>query len=149
MTREDRFLEKVEMEPMSGCWLWTGAISQHGYGRFSGEGRKTTQAHRWAYQKYKGDIPAGMSLCHKCDNPSCVNPNHLFIGTRADNAADMVAKNRQPKGQQKATHKLTEEQVRTIYSETGSHRALAAKYNVSHRLIGGIKKGERWKHLFM
>ena len=76
-----------------GCWVWTG-IKHRGYGRFGQRGR----SHRIAYEATVGPIPEGASVCHHCDNPPCCNPAHLFVGTNADNVADMVAKGRQAKG---------------------------------------------------
>ncbi len=86
-------------EPNSGCWLWTGALGNNGYGRigvgFKNEGtRGTGQAHRVSYETFVGVVPGGMDVCHRCDVRSCVNPDHLFIGTRLDNVHDMMRKKR-------------------------------------------------------
>lgn len=75
------------------CWLWSGALNTNGYGVF-GFAKKVHLAHRWIYEQLKGKIPEGMMLCHKCDEPTCVNPNHMFIGTALDNARDAIAKGR-------------------------------------------------------
>jgi len=100
---QDRFEEKVSIEPNSGCWLWTGAANAAGYGRLYvwPEG-KHQKAHRISYELHVGAIPDGMFVCHRCDNPSCVNPQHLFIGTRQDNVDDMNRKGRHRN--QKKTH---------------------------------------------
>ena len=89
---DDRFLSKVEKSP-NGCWLWTGAISMKGYARFGVNGRNC-HGHRVSYQLFRGDIPDGMQVCHKCDNPRCVRPDHLFIGDNSANQRDAVAKKR-------------------------------------------------------
>lgn len=93
MTDVQRFEDKYIPEPNSGCWLWTGSIRGSGYGYFRYQGRNE-YPHRFAYMAYKGSIPAGMEVCHRCDERSCVNPDHLFIGTRQDNIRDMIRKGR-------------------------------------------------------
>ncbi len=86
--------EKRIKKSSSGCWVWVGNITPQGYGVFSSN-KKGVSAHRAAWMFYRGSIPVGMLVCHKCDNPPCVNPDHLFLGSYKDNSFDMMKKNRQ------------------------------------------------------
>lgn len=90
----ERFEGKYIPEPNSGCWLWIGSLLPKGYGCFSTSKGNNERAHRFAWRNLKGPIPEGMFVCHKCDTPSCVNPDHLFLGTHQDNMRDRNRKNR-------------------------------------------------------
>lgn len=97
----------VSIDDATGCWLWTGSRSRADYGQI-GVGSRTTGrgnkgAHRVSYELFKGPIPDGHDVCHRCDNPPCVNPDHLFVGTRQDNMIDMVSKDRQRKADPRRT----------------------------------------------
>ena len=94
----DKFWKKVDIKSKDDYWEWQGPINHDGYGVFN-HGKTRTRAHRKSWELTVGPIPEGMVICHKCDNPRCVNPSHLFIGTIADNNADMVSKNRQTRNQ--------------------------------------------------
>jgi hypothetical protein len=151
----DRFWQRVEKT--DGCWLWRGQARANGYGEFSGRGERHRAAHRYSYQTFVGPIPDGMFVCHSCDNPACVRPDHLWVGTPADNVADMVAKGRQAtdkrvyRGESNSQCKLSEDQVMAIRSEyrprVVPQRELAKRYGVSQRLINKIIAREVWGHL--
>jgi hypothetical protein len=101
ISEEERFWEKVNKTET--CWIWTANKSKLGYGKFSVQG-KSVPAHRYAYSLVHGSIPHGLFVCHKCDVPSCINPEHLWLGSPSDNTADMVAKNRHGTHMKPGTH---------------------------------------------
>jgi HNH endonuclease len=134
----DRFNRYVRKDA-SGCWHWTGATDAKGYGSLLID-RQGVRAHRLAYMLFVGDIPDGHLVCHHCDEPSCVNPDHLFTGTNTDNMRDMVLKDRR-------SHTLTVEQAIAIRNDPRLLREIAAEYNVSFQFICDIKKYRVWKYV--
>jgi hypothetical protein len=141
-----RFEKKHIPEPNSGCWLWTGSVGGGGYGQFWFQGRHAL-AHRAAYEIFVAPPPPDHAVCHSCDNPLCVNPAHLFVGTRADNSADMVAKNRQARGEKYARSGLNAETVRLIRSSPLPDTDWAAKLGVSKGAINHIRHRRNWRHV--
>jgi hypothetical protein len=142
----DKILRNSMPEPNSGCLIWLGAVSD-GYGMIRIGGR-VERVHRVAYRDTKGPIPAGMCVLHHCDNPPCCNPEHLFLGTKLDNAIDRDKKHRCDRsGVRNGRVKLKIEQVLMIRNEPGLHRNIARKYGVTPDLIGKIKRRELWGHL--
>lgn len=147
-------------EPNSGCWLWLGATQSSGYGHTKlPRSRKSTGAHRLAYSINSGPIPPGMDVCHKCDTKLCVNPAHLFIGTRLENLHDCIAKGRNSRGIARSlmfsgedSHraKLSWPQVRQIrlaYAEgIATQKQLADQYGVCVPNIQAITQHKTWKH---
>lgn len=140
--RIERFWSLVSVEGPDDCWLWQGAVGNHGYGLMGGYGML---AHRISWQIAHGPIPEGMRVCHTCDNRPCCNPAHFFLGTDADNAMDKARKLRIP------IAKLTPEIVREMrrrYAEGGiSTRKLAAEYGVDRRAVVFALKGQTWTHV--
>jgi len=135
-------------EPNSGCWLWLGSDHWHGYGYFQLPGRITVRAHRAAMMLYRGfDLRSPLQVLHRCDVPCCVNPDHLFLGTNADNRADMVNKKRQTRGEAHPRAKLTAATVKRIFSDPLPSRAAGVKYGVSHTTIKDIRKQKIWRHV--
>lgn len=143
----DRFWAKVQKT--DNCWLWTGARNELGYGSFGIAGRRTELAHRASWRLSAGEIPAGLLVCHHCDNPPCVRPDHLFLGTNQDNVADQIAKGRRPRahGQNNSNAKLTDAEVaeiRTRYGPGVRIVDLAAEYGISKSQIWNIVSGKQW-----
>ena len=146
----ERFWSKVNIKSSNECWEWTAGKNRvGGYGRFRLDGKRVG-AHRLSWKLHNGTIPAGMCVLHTCDNPSCVNPTHLFLGTHQDNMDDMYAKGRGLKasigGEEHGNAKLTWDIVREIreaYPEQSQYQ-LAAKYNVCRSNIGFIVNNKRW-----
>jgi len=137
----------------SGCWIWTGA-KRNGYGRLivgsrSDGSRHSETAHRYSWLVFKGEIPAGYFVCHHCDNPACVNPEHLFLGTRQDNVDDRERKDRNNHflGEKSPTSKFTEKDVTYIRGSDKSSRELARFYGVNKSSVQAIRNGKTWKHL--
>lgn len=127
----------------NGCWYWKGEIGPHGYGHAWLHGKRL-RAHRVVYEVIKGSIPPPpLILCHTCDNRQCVNPDHLFIGTKGDNIRDAVRKGRYPVGERHWAAKLTDEQASAIKTSGERQHVLARRYGVSQALISRIKVGLR------
>ena len=141
-----RLKEKTIPITESGCLIWIGAVGKSGYGTIGHKGR-TKKVHRLAYQEYKGVIPQGMHVLHKCDIPCCVNADHLFLGTNNDNIKDRNTKNRSAKGEKIATSKLTESKVREILKDNDIHQNIASKHGVTRSTISHIKRGSTWRHI--
>ena len=136
-----RFWDKVEKT--DSCWIWTACKNPGGYGIFALNG-KSVLAHRQSVI-LDGRDPIDLCVCHSCDNPSCVRPDHLFLGTDKDNVADRNKKNRQGKGyNQLKLRKLTIDDVRDIRASSLSQRQLASKYNVAKTTIGKILNDEHY-----
>lgn len=132
----------------NGCLIFTGQKTRAGYGRILDENGKRVSAHRAAYYLAHGEIPEGMNVCHRCDVRLCVEPSHLFLGTHADNHADMVAKNRhhRPKGSTHGMAKITEADARAIYLDQRPAAAIAADFGIWAQMVYRIRAGLNWTH---
>lgn len=145
------FWSKVDKS--GDCWEWTACKDKRGYGRFNQpKAFKTTLAHRIAYMISIGPVPPEICVCHHCDNPSCVNPDHLFLGTHRDNMIDAMVKKRLAplqtlRGIDNPKNKLTENQVLIIKQSTVPLRILAKEFGVGSSTVHRIRSGQSWKHI--
>lgn len=139
-------IEQRSRADASGCRLWTANVNHSGYGVVTRR-MKVTIAHRLAYEAYIGPIPPGMCVCHRCDVRACVNPDHLFLGTNADNTRDRNAKGRQARGERQGRAKLTADDVRAIRRSPARHVDLARAYGVGPTAIHNIRARLSWRHV--
>ena len=145
----ESFWERVRVA--EGCWEWQGNKTELGYGLVSVRGeRRMEKAHRVSWTLNRGPIPEGLWVLHRCDNPSCVKPSHLFLGTPADNTNDMLTKGREAKGTKSGTAKLREDSVRAIRAAAASgmrNGEIAKLFGVSPGTTCMIIKRQRWTHI--
>ncbi len=136
-----------------GCWEWQGALARSGYGVLKVGGRTVT-THRFSWESHRGPIPEGMFVCHTCDNRKCVNPDHLFLGTCADNQADMArkgrARNNPSFGEAHHGAVLTEadiKEIRRLRAAGMSQREIGARFGMKQGHISDILRGKVWSHV--
>lgn len=152
--------KRVETVPFSGCWIWLGKVALNGYGQMMRRGRYV-YAHRWSWEQANGAPPSDLLVLHKCDIRCCVNPDHLFLGTHADNCADKMAKGRHPAEKISAAHiasgwnvgekcptaKLSNEQAIEIFRTPGPRADIAARYGVTVSVVSAIRTGRAWSRV--
>ena len=155
---EERFWKKVNKKGGNSCWEWKAGRFTTGYGQFW-KNNKLARAHRVAWELTKGEIPENQCVLHKCDNPPCVNPIHLWLGTMKENTLDMISKNRQRyvgpwpvlRGEDRPNSKLKEYQVKKIREmynkDRWTHATLGAKFGVKGGIIGDILSRRKWAHI--
>lgn len=153
----DRFWALVVVGGQDECWPWHGYTNPRtGYGQFHGQ-HITIAAHRLAMELEHGPIPAGAFVCHRCDNRSCCNPKHLYVGNARQNMADCIARGRvssgarhsasQALGAGRPNAKLTDDKVREIRASTEPARVLAQRYGVCQQLVSDVRRRKMWKHV--
>ena len=150
-TTLEKLWMRIERRGEDECWPWKSYSHPNGYGSFFDNGVRRP-AHRWLWIELFGEPEDGLWVCHRCDNPICCNPNHLFLGTPKDNAIDCVNKLRRPMGSKQWLAKLTDDQVLEIKRKLKtygprSNSRIAREYGVGHELISRIKLGKTWKHI--
>ncbi|MFA5346508.1 MAG: HNH endonuclease signature motif containing protein [Methanoregula sp.] len=143
---EERFREKFTEGDPDTCWMWKGAVHPQGYGLVKRKDGAQMRANRVSWEVYRGPIPEGMMVLHRCDNPGCVNPDHLFLGNQRDNMDDMRKKGRKAstQGENNGAHKLSEREVLEILDTPGAQHRIAKKYGVCQMTVSLIKQGKRW-----
>lgn len=144
------FDERLKENAATGCLEWQAGRDAYGYGRLFFNGRQE-RSHRVAWIRAHGAIPAGMHVCHRCDNPPCCNPDHLFLGSNTDNRRDSVRKGRAPRGELQGNSKLTRgdiERVRDI-ARVGnrSQREIASYFDMSQKHVSRVIRGDAWRHV--
>ena len=147
LTLSDYINQNSIPEPNSGCWIWERLGDVGGYGRGKYRGRRAL-AHRLAWESKHGAIRPGLDVCHKCDTPLCVNPDHLFLGTHTENTRDMVSKGRRTaaRGEAAGMAKLTREQVRFAVESPLPGAWVARQLRVGRALVSKIRRGQCWRH---
>ena len=158
MAKRKSIKERIEngilMCPMSGCWLWSRHVDRHGYGQMTlRDPKRTVTAHRASWITFRGPIPSGMCVLHKCDVRCCVNPSHLFLGTNRDNMDDMTAKGRRNEckdGEKHHNARLRNEDIiaiRQLRSQKMKIKDIAAQFGVRAHHVSDIVNRRYWSHI--
>lgn len=147
----EKWFSKIVPNAETGCWEVKTRTKKHGNNAYPTVrvGDKMMLLHRIAYEHFNGDVPDEMCVLHACDNPSCSNPSHLFLGTRIDNAKDRNAKGRQSKGSNRPLAKISEEDIPMVHimrSQGALQKEIAQRFGISQSLVGKILNNKRWVH---
>lgn len=146
-TEQERFIRSFKVNGLTGCWEWSSYRDKDGYGTIS-LNYKSVRAHRYSYEFHSGKSANGFLVCHSCDNPGCVNPDHLFIGSAKDNTHDMINKNRDTIiGEKNCKAKLKDQDIINIRNSNKTTKELMVIYGLTKHSINNIKAKRTWKHL--
>lgn len=149
MSAKERLAAKSVVKE-NGCIEFTGYLSTHGYGEIAFNGKKYG-AHKLSYIAHIGPVKKGEVVCHRCDNPACINPDHLFTGTQAENLIDAMRKGRMvapnPRGERHGLSKLTEKDIPKILQDARPQREIAKEYGVAQSTIKNVKLRRTWSHI--
>lgn len=142
----EEIMSRYVVDEATGCWNYTGTPGAK-YGVVT-QFKNNEKAHRASYRLHKGEVPQGVFVCHRCDNPRCINPDHLFLGTPAENSADMAAKGRSTQGERQPLSKLNAAQVEEIRARVDvAGRAFAKRFGVSEATVSMVRSGKTWRHV--
>lgn len=149
MTVKEKIFEYSTPVPESGCWVWLRSVNNKGYGVISLGQQRRGYAHRESYRLFKGEIPEEMEVCHRCDVPCCVNPNHLFLGTHHENMLDSAKKGRRylippRRGTSHHNAKFTPELLAMIRSDRRSARAIADELGCNKETVRRVRRGDTY-----
>ena len=148
MEFEKRFKNKIKVSDDNDCWIWLGAKSKKGYGRFKING-KLYSPHRIILELEGIKIPNNLFVCHKCDNPSCVNSKHLFIGSRSDNMKDCFKKGRLVNNAKRKLNLNQIKEIRKLIKEGLTEREIAKRFSISYQTVNAIKHKKIWKNMLL
>jgi hypothetical protein len=145
----ERFLDHYQIGKPDACWPWAGTKDRDGYGVIGDGPGKQYRAHRIAYERIHGTVPKGQNVLHRCDNPPCCNPSHLFAGSAAENNADKHRKNRHSHGTKHPLAKLTDDDVRAIRGMYPllTQTAIARQYGIDQTTVSEIVLRKKWQHI--
>lgn len=150
LSLSERLERSIHYEVNSGCWLWSGAMERHGYGRLFGSDGHIQSAHRASWEIHNGPIADGLCVCHRCDTPACVNPSHLFLGSQRENIQDASRKRRTPLGERQGHSKLKNAEVleiRRLAASGEKQKDIGRRFGIAQPTVSEIVARRRWPHI--